>query len=72
MYGGGLRSLIDLGPAAFIGMLFRTVPLFADRTVQDQHIAGFMPALNQALGVPLEAGHDNVLRIQEFSQCGRL
>ena len=51
MYGGGIRSLVDVSHAAFVGAFCRSVPLMLDR--HDVHgclQSGFMPALAPMLG----------------------
>ena len=51
MYGGGLLSLVDVAPAAFIGTLCRTVPAFIATTdVQGTIRHGFLPSLAALLG----------------------
>ena len=51
MYGGGIRSLEDVAPAAFIGALCRAVPEFLDRRREDFSVQpGFLPMLAPVLG----------------------
>ena len=51
MYGGGIRSLGDVSPAAFIGALCRAVPEFLDRRREDFSVQpGFLPMLAPVLG----------------------
>lgn len=50
-YGGGLRRLVDVAPAAFVGTLCRTVPTFTDSVdAQGGLRQGFLPALASVLG----------------------
>ena len=52
MYGAGLRSVAAMAPAAYIGTIGRTLPLFGDRLLSDgQAVGGFAPGLAQAQGV---------------------
>ena len=49
-YGGGLRSLVDVAPAAFVGTLCRVAPLFGNRRDDDWHeVQGFLPLLSAVL-----------------------
>lgn len=51
MYGGGIRSSLDVAPAAFIGPLCRSVPQFLDQRDQDWNVRhGFLPVLQDVLG----------------------
>ena len=46
MYGGGIRSLVDVAPAAFVGSLCKVVPRLADAHSEDWNIQpGFFNAL---------------------------
>ena len=45
-FGGGIRSLADVAPAAFVGTLCKAAPLFADRRDGDWNLVpGFLPML---------------------------
>ena len=72
MYGGGLRSVEDVAPAAFMATICRAVPLMADRIEDNRRLAGFVPALTQALGVAENEGHNHPLRVHAFSQLASL
>ena len=51
MFGGGIRSLVDVSHAAFVGGLCRSVPLMLDRLDGYSCLqTGFMPALAPMLG----------------------
>ena len=51
MYGGGIKSLEDVAPAAFIGALCRAVPEFLDRRREDFSVQpGFLLMLAPVLG----------------------
>ena len=50
MYGGAVRSLEDMAPAAFLGALCRAVPAFLDHRDEEFNVAaGFLPMLEAAL-----------------------
>ena len=71
MYGGGIRSMVDVAPAAFMGVIWQTVPLMADRLgIGGDLLLGFMPALTHALGVSLDAGRAVMQRLEVFAECG--
>ena len=70
MYGGGLRSVVDTTPAAFIGTICRTVPFFADRIVDGRLVRGFMPVLTRALGGATDESQDNGARLDAFTVSG--
>ena len=51
MYGGALRSLEDVAPAAFLGALCNAAPALIDWRNDDFNVqAGFLPALGPVLG----------------------
>ena len=51
MFGGGIRSMVDVAPAAFLGGLCRSVPSFIQRAGEaGGGTAGFMPNLTEMLG----------------------
>ena len=51
MFGGGMRSVEDLLPAAHLGMLCKVLPCFMDSTMADGvHVPGFLPVLADCLG----------------------
>ena len=56
-YGGGLRSLVDVAPAAFVGTLCRAAPHFANRRDDDwNEVQGFLPLLSTVLPAIRSAG----------------
>ena len=71
MYGGGLRSMADVAPAAFLGTLCATLPLFADRQATDGTVSpGFLPGVGLALGTTsFDAGNEET-RFAMFLQSG--
>jgi len=51
MYGGGMRSLVDVTPAAFIGGMCRSLPFLLDKRDEDWNVQpGFLPQLAEVLG----------------------
>ena len=38
MFGGGLRSVVDIDPAAFVGTLCRSAPLLVDRAHENWNV----------------------------------
>ena len=62
----------DVAPVAFMATICRAVPLMADRIEDNRRLAGFVPALTQALGVAENEGHNHPLRVHAFSQLASL
>ena len=60
MFGGGLRSVVDVSPAAFLGTLCNTLPSMIDRINEEGvQMRGFLPALSPLLGMrSFDAGLD--------------
>ena len=50
MYGGGVRSLVELAPAAFVSTVCKALPTFLDRVVDGTEVPGFLPQLAPLLG----------------------
>eukprot|EP00973_Karenia_brevis_P030447 4197624-Karenia_brevis.AAC.1 len=51
MYGGGIRSLESLSPAAFVAAVSRTIPQMIDScSTNAERRAGFLPPLVGVLG----------------------
>ena len=51
MYGGGIRSVVDIAPAAFVGALCSSAPLLIDRTDENWNVkVGFLSQLSAVFG----------------------
>ena len=71
MYGGGLRAIRDLAPAAFARAICQTIPRMADALgVVGAILPGFMPCLTRALGISIEAGATEIERLEAFARSG--
>jgi len=70
-FGGGLRSLVDVSPAAFLGGICNALPHFLDRQQLDgTQVAGFLPGLAHVMGAgAFDEGSEDT-RWRHFLQSG--
>ena len=71
LYGGGLRSLEALSPAAFVAAICRAVPRMVDSyTTEGEQRGGFMPPLTSMLGAGSFDDHPAALRFGHLLASG--
>ena len=70
-FGGGLRSLVDVAPAAFLGTVCKVLPHFVDRRLPNgEHQIGFLPRLAGIFDPhSFDEGNEDI-RFQHFLQSG--
>ena len=69
-FGGGLRSMEDVAPAAFLGTLCKSLPKFLNTRVNGYEVPGFLHMLAPVLGERSFERHHEDQRFATFLQSG--